>query len=227
MYFDDSSVFTRNVSVPYFVYGGIYFTDTKSRDKCKLKYRSVSNTIKKHLDVRGELKACKIRNLKYKQSLLRVSNPHNTLSLSVQLNRVHDYILDDKKSIHRYKDYILKRLIKEALKKEINQNSIDANQPTKLIICVDEQPTSTNGIYDLKSSIYEELRFGVSNFDYGIHHPNIFHNDLIVEVQYCDSSKNWLIQQSDIIANRVWSAFASGKPSVIKKIPNHQHIYFP
>lgn len=227
MYFDDSGVFTRNADVPYFVYGGIYFTDAKSRDDCKKKYKDVSNKIKRHLNICGELKACKIANPKYKNSLLRVSNPYNTLSLSVQLDRVYDNILNAKKSIHRYKDYILKRLVKSALIKEINQRNIDADQPTKLVICLDEQATSTDGFYDLESSIYEELRFGISNFNYGTRHPNIFHANLTVQVLYCDSSKNWLIQQSDIIANRVWSAFATDRQKIIHSFKNHQHIYFP
>lgn len=226
-YFDDSGVFTQNNNVPYFVYGGIYFLDSKSRDSCKNKYKKISKQIKNHLCIEGELKACKIKNRKYKNALLRVSNSYNTMSLSVSLKDIYPNILGNKKSIHRYKDYVLKRIVKKVLIKEINQNNINPTKPTKLVICVDEQATSTNGYYDLKSSIYEELRFGISNFDYGVRHKNIFYSDLIVEVKYCDSATNWLIQLSDIIANSVWSAYAKKEPLLMDTFHNHIHMTFP
>ncbi len=117
-------------------------------------------------------------------------------------------------------------MLKFCLQDLVSSNIIDPNIDTKIIVQVDEQLTSSNGIYNLEQSIYEEFKHGILNFNYGTIHPKIFNKNLIVKVIYCDSKHNYLIQASDIIANRVFSAIRNNKPQLIPK-NKHYIKYLP
>lgn len=86
--------------------------------------------------------------------------------------------------------------------------------------------TATNGYYDLRESIAEELQHGIANFDYGIVHPPLFNAEVKVKIEYCDSSHNYMIQASDILANRIWTSYFKEKPE-LREIDNHVTLTFP
>ncbi len=127
-YFDDSGVLHKNAPNRYFVYAGLFFLDNNSKDQFKRKYFSINKKIKKHLEFKGELKACFIENPKHKASLFRTMKYENTMGLTVDVQRVYSSILSSKKSIHRYKDYVLKRLVKEELKYHIRLGNLDPSE---------------------------------------------------------------------------------------------------
>lgn len=149
-----------------------------------------------------------------------------SVGLTVDISRVHNSILDDKKSIHRYKDYVLKRLVKNKMNDLIGRGLVDPYQDIKLRICVDEQGTATNGIYNFKESVYEELKTGISNFNYGTFYEPIVFGNFEIGVEYCDSKNNYLIQASDILANRIWVSFKIGDRGM-RNIPNHMCLKLP
>ncbi|RBT56138.1 DUF3800 domain-containing protein [Enterococcus hirae] len=225
-YFDDSGVLHKNDPNRYFVYAGLFFLDNNSKDKFKRKYFSINKEIKKHLGLEGELKACFIKDPKYKASLFRTMKYENTMGLTVDIERVYSNILSSKKSIHRYKDYVLKRLVKEELKYHIRLGNLDPSEDIQINICVDEQATATDGFYSLKDSIFEELKKGIVNFDYGSFHEPLFTSEVKVNVSYCNSANNYLIQASDILANRLWTSFIKGNKE-LRKIPNHRCLRLP
>ncbi len=72
----------------------------------------------------------------------------------------------------------------------------------------------------------EELRYGIVNFDYGIKHQHIFDANVKVNIEYCDSSCNYMIQASDILANRIWASYMTGNKD-LRKIENHTTLTFP
>lgn len=174
----------------------------------------------------GELKASKLE-AKHKRALFNSIRAYDSVSLVVHIPKVYDCILKDKKSICRYKDYVLKRCVKEKLKQMIHQGRLSASDDVTIHISIDEQLTATNGYYDLRDSIQEELQYGVCNFDYGITHPNVFTGNVRVEIQYCKSEHNYMIQASDIIANRILTSYITNKPELRTKIPNHFSLTFP
>ena len=143
-----------------------------------------------------------------------------------EINRIYSYILSDKKSICRFKDYMLKRCIRAKLEEFIRQGKISDKDDIFIQIFIDEQLTATNGYYSLRDSIIEELQHGVNNFDYGTFHPPVFHSNVDVAIRYCDSSKYYLIQASDILANRIWNSFKSGNQKMREKA-SHTSLTFP
>lgn len=224
-YFDDSGVLHKNAQSDFFIYAGIVFTNCKSKDSAKRKYISVQKIIKNELGRFDEIKAFGLED-KHKNRLYKVMAKEESQALCVKIPHVQDRILCDKKSIHRYKDYILKRLIKEKIKDLIGKAKIDPNQDIHLHIFVDEQATASNGIYSLQQSVYEELKNGIHNFQYDRFFEPIFKAKVIVDVSFEDSSNNYLIQASDILANRIWHSYIENN-SDLRKIPKHAHLLLP
>jgi len=224
-YFDDSGVLHKNEQSGYFVYAGYVFLSREAVDDAKRKYICANKAIKKATGRIDELKASTLENTQ-KRSLYNSIKEFESLSAIVEIKRVYEHIMCNKKSICRYKDYILKRIIKSKLQEFVNSGQLNRNDDIDIFVYVDEQLTATNGYYDLQDSILEELRYGIRNFDYGVTHPNIFCGNIKVTVDYCESKKNYMIQAADILANRILASYRSGNPE-LRKIPNHTSLTFP
>ena len=224
-FFDDSGVLHRNEPSGYFVYAGFVFTNRNILDIARRKYISANKKLKRTLNRTGELKASNLKT-RHKRSLFNSVREYDSVDVVVDISRVYDYILADKKSICRYKDYVLKRCIKNKLSRLITDETIFPNEDIKISVYIDEQLTATNGYYDLRDSIAEELKYGIANFDYGIQYPPLFEENVIVDIQYCDSSHNYMIQASDILANRIWTSYRDKKQN-LRQIEKHTSLTFP
>lgn len=224
-YFDDSGVFHRNANSDYFVYAGYVFTNKEEYKAAKRKYVDANKKIKKALGRTDELKACNIEN-KHKRALFNSVREFDSLAICVNISNIYDCILDNKKSICRYKDYVLKLGVKKQLTKFISEGTLKKNEDIHISIYIDEQLTATNGYYDLRESIVEELQFGIKNFDYGVVHKNVFNSKVKVDIYYCDSSHNYMVQASDILANRIWHSYKDGNVK-LREIDNHINLTFP
>lgn len=205
-YVDDSGVLHRNARNEYFIYAGYCFLGKDHREDAHRKYRTLSDKIKRGLHLHTEAKACHLKP-KHKNKLYKIMRGYDSFSVAVRISELRSYVLDDKNSIHRYKDYALKRIIKEEVKKLLSLGKIDDREEIHIHIFVDEQNTATNGIYGLGDSVKEELAKGIMNFNYGTFYKPILHGRLFVDVTYCDSSKDYLIQACDILANRIWTSY--------------------
>lgn len=224
-FFDDSGVLSQHAKIKTFVYAGYVFLSREELEIAKRKYIHANKRIKQQYPDLKELKACFLK-AKHKRSLLKSIEEYDSVSAIVDISRLYSYILNDKKSICRYKDYVLKRIIKRKLEQLISDGKINQNTNIDIQVNVDEQLTATNGYYDLRSSIFEELRHGITNWDYGSIHSNVFNKDVSVELRYCESKNNYLIQASDILANRIWSSYATGNEK-LREIGNHVRLTFP
>ena len=224
-FFDDSGVLHKNEPSGYFIYAGYVFTERNTLESAKRKYINANKKLKKALGRTDELKAANL-DAKHKRSLFNSVREYDSVAVVVDISRVYDHILADKKSICRYKDYVLKRCVKNKLKRLIADGIISKDEEIKISIYIDEQLTATNGYYDLRDSIMEELQYGIANFDYGIRHPHLFDANVIVNIQYCDSSSNYLIQASDILANRIWTSYRT-KNRNLRQIDHHMTLTFP
>lgn len=224
-FFDDSGVFHKNAPGGYFVYAGYVFTSREELNDARRKYIHANKKLKKALGRTDELKACNIE-IKHKRALFNSVKDFNSTAVVVDISRVYDYILSDKKSICRYKDYVLKRCVKNQLKRFIADGNIVKDKDVVINIYIDEQLTATNGYYDLRDSIMEELQHGIVNFDYGITHQHLFDANVKVNIEYCDSSHNYMIQASDILANRIWKSYVTNNRK-LRKINNQTILTFP
>ena len=147
-YVDDSGVLHRNARNEYFIYAGYCFLGKDHREDAHRKYRTLSDKIKRGLHLHTEAKACHLKP-KHKNKLYKIMHGYDSFSVAVRISELRSYVLDDKNSIHRYKDYALKRIIKEEVKKLLSLGKIDDREEIHIHIFVDEQNTATNGIYGL------------------------------------------------------------------------------
>jgi hypothetical protein len=164
---------------------------------------------------------------KHKRALFNVLKRYESFSVEVDLLKVHDELLSNTKSINRFKDYALKRAVKEKINALIKRGKISKETDIYIIVNIDEQGTATNGYYSLKDSIYEELKIGIINHNYsGNLIKPIFNGLLKVQVNYCESRIDYLIQASDILANRIWHSHLE-KNIKLRKIFNHNSLTLP
>lgn len=224
-FFDDSGVLHKNEPSGYFVYAGYVFTNRVTLEDAKRKYINANKKLKKALNRSDELKAANLSTV-HKRALFNAVKEYDSVDAVVDISRVYDHILSHKKSICRYKDYVLKRCVKNILKRMIADGTLSPDEDIKVSIYIDEQLTATNGYYDLRDSIMEELKYGISNFDYGTRYPHLFNGEVAVSIQYCDSSKNYLIQASDILANRIWTSYKT-RDRNLRQIEHHTSLTFP
>lgn len=224
-YFDDSGVFHRNNTSGYFVYAGYVFLSHQQMEDARHKYIHANKVLREATQKEGELKAAVLTSTG-KRSLFNSIRKYESLSLAVNLKKVYPSILDDKKARCRYKDYVLKRAIKVELLELLSKDLIKSDEDIHLHIFIDEQVTGTDGYYDLRDSIREELQHGIQNWDYGTIYPPVFICPVYVDISYCDSAHNYLIQAADILANRVWNSYHPGKEKM-REISSHLHLTFP
>ena len=194
-------------------------------ESAKREYIHANKALRKVTGAEGELKAANL-SAKHKRSLFKAVEDYDTICGVVEISRVYNHILANKRSICRYKDYVLKRVVKQQLISYIEKGIISRDQDIDIYISIDEQLTATNGYYNLSDSISEELQHGIRNWDYGVVHSRVFSGEVNVYIEYCDSSKNYLIQASDIIANRIWTSYRVDNPS-LRDIHNHTVLTFP
>ena len=197
---DDSGKLTRKEEVS--VYGGLVFLSKKEKDKFITQYRSIIKDIKGHYSTNQEIKNTSIKKSD-KRRVMNYLKKYYVVGLVIKNNEIYDHIVDDKASKGRFIDYSMRRLIKEIIKALIKNKNIDSHQPIKMIINIDEQTTKSNGYYNLRSGIIEELKYGINNFNYASNINPIIHNDLDVQLQYQNSKYCYVVQAADLLAGTI------------------------
>lgn len=220
---DDSGKLNKNEK--YLVYAGLYFTNQKVLEKFKAKYKNIRNDIAKkdsYSDIE-ELKGYTLKN-NDRIRLLKFINKYETLALIVDNSKIEkEEILISKNAKGRYRDYIIKLLIKELFINLVAKKIIDPYKPIKLILNIDQESSKTNGRYNLDEGITEELAKGIINFNYGFKTAPIVFSKFEVHLYSQNSKDSIIIQASDIVANNVWRNLMKGKTEykidVIKTFP--------
>ncbi|SDJ67467.1 DUF3800 domain-containing protein [Alkalibacterium thalassium] len=223
VYVDDSGVLHRNEQ--YFIYAGYIFLDKESKEDAKRKYRTLLKEIDAELVWNKEYKAAELEN-KHKRALFNILKDCHSFGVCIKNESIYDSIMLDKKSRTRYKDYALKRAIKEKVVNLINEKLIDPEQPVSFHFLIDQQGTATDGLYGFSESVKEEFSRGIINFNYGKIHKPIFHDICLIQTEYCDSSNNYLIQAADILANRLRASYVL-KNRKLRKISKHNCLHLP
>lgn len=227
IFVDDSGVFDIKNN-KYFIYAGYVFVGTDSMRKYKTRYRNMVDRLKVSLDLDPsvELKAANLE-AKHKRALSNVMREAESFSVAVEISRVYESIMETKMNKQRYKDYILKLAIKKKLRKVLEKNSISTSEPIRVIIKIDEQPVSSSGQRELEGSIIKEFLYG--RFDgNGYHEPGILNSRSEISLDYMDSKNDYLVQASDILANKIWTG-KNYKEDLLRdfNIDNHNHIDLP
>jgi len=205
---DDSGKLSKNEK--YSIYGGLIFFSKNERDKFITQYRQIIDELK--CTYCKQKKACnnncpelKCYNLKptHRRRMINYIKKYFVISTIINNNKVYPHILENKLSKGRYLDYCVRRLIKEALKKLIKLGKINSKLPLNIILEIDQQTTKSNGYYELKEGLVEELTHGITNFNYALQVSPILHNKLNIDLSYKDSVFCFPIQAADLVAGSV------------------------
>ena len=203
IYSDESGVFDREHN-EIFVFGGLIFLGKGEKDHYARKYLVAESTLRgQKYSETEELKACKISN-KEKGKLYRSMNGAIRFGVIINQKGVLERIFQSKKDKQRYLDYAYKIGVKKALQRLIADRRIVKNDIGTIHFYNDEHTTATNGKYELREALEQELKNGTYNLQYNRFFPPIFENMQGVDLHYCDSNKVALVRAADIVANRIY-----------------------
>lgn len=221
---DDSG--KLNKKEKYLVYAGLFFTNKKELERFKAVYKSIRNNIAKK-DIYQNIDELKGHTLESKDRLrlLRYIYKFNTAGLIVDNSQITKKdILISKNTKGRYRDYVIKLLIKDIIIHLIKEGKLNPHKKLTLIINMDQESSKTNGKYKLDEGIYEELIKGIINYNYGFTSIPILFNELTIKIYSQNSKDSIIIQASDLIANNIWrNMIKTGEINsginVLKKFP--------
>ncbi len=191
---DDSGQLSKRDNIMTF--GGLALTNKEQFNK---EYQNIVDKTNKGRKTKKELKYNNLSNC-YLHNFLDYLEKYFTFAIIIDNNKVYPNIMKNSKSKGRYLDYAIKILIKNVIKELINKKIINPNIDLELIIYIDESNYKSNGYYILENSIYEELKYGMSNIRNNISFKNIINSNLKVTVKHKNSYYNFLVQAADIIA---------------------------
>lgn len=208
---DDSGKLNSNEK--FTVYAGLAFYTNDGRDEFIRKYKSSVHDIR-CLYCRQNEDSCnkKCSELKsngnisneHRRQLLNHIKHEYTYAIVIDNSKIiRKEILNDKRCRGRYIDFAHKRIIKAIFMDFISKKIINPQDDINLYLFYDEQPTVTNGYYDLESSIKEELLYGIHNFNYNCYFQPILTGTLNVTLRYYDSRNHYDIQAADMLAGTI------------------------
>lgn len=225
IYSDESGVFDK-IHNEYFVFGGLILLGKDSKEEWERLYRNAEIAITPKYQQNQELKASVVSN-KDKGKLFRSLNKCYKFSVVINESKVHEEIFKNKKSKQRYLDYAYKITVKKALQDVINKGIINPNEVENIYFFVDEHTTATDGKYELREALEQELMVGTFNYHYSVFYEPIFPDLKSLSLEYCNSEKKRLVRAADIIANRVYYLAVSNQLEKINEISNLHNIYLP
>ena len=194
------------------VFGGIVFLNKNEKDKFITQYKSIINDIKcKYCNFnidncnKSECPELKHSNLKNSdiRRMINYIKKYIVIACVINNGKIYNHIINNKAAKGRYNDYALRRTIKGIITNLIKDNRINPKNPLKIILNIDEQSTKTNGYYNLKDGLIEELKYGIINFNYGKKHKAIISGTLEIKLTYQKSDKSYVVQAADLVAGTV------------------------
>lgn len=227
VYSDESGVFDK-VHNACFVFSGLIILGNEEKEIWSRKYSVAEKVIrnKNNWDKSKEVKATTISNSE-KNKLFRSLNSCYKFSVVIDQKRVIDNIFKSKKDKQRYLDYAYKIAVKKALESMIKTDIVKPDEVEGIYFFVDEHTTATNGRYELRESLEQELKNGTYNWKYSEFFPPIFPNVKHVDVTFCNSASKLLVRAADIVANKVYHLAIEERIDEIKKLPNMFMIELP
>jgi len=211
VYSDESGVFDV-VHNDFYVFGGVLFLSKDEKDSQARKYKSAEEIVRlsECKTPNCEIKATAISN-KSKGKLYRALNDCEKFGIIINQNKLRKEIFSTKKHKQRYLDFAYKIAIKRKFEHMIKEGLINPLKVENIYFFVDEHTTATDGIYELRESMLQEFKEGMFSTDYVSFKEPIFPNLKILEVSFCNSSKNTLVRAADIVANKLYYAAVNAR----------------
>lgn len=200
---DDSGTLSKYEDA--IIYGGIIFFNKNEVDNFIKKYKNIVNNIKcKYCKNKCNNKCPELKhynlNQKDKFKFINYLKKYYLIACTINNKKIYKNIIENKKTKGRFLDYSVKILIKKTIVNLIKNNIIDEEKDLNITIYIDEQNYKSNGYYNLKESIFEELKYGMINFKNNYNFKPIIKGNLTIKLYFKDSSKSFLIQAADLVA---------------------------
>lgn len=220
IYSDESGVFD-NVHNDIFVFGGIILIGTDAKEEWSRRYAKAERDIRdsKKVGPHYELKATQVSN-KEKGKLFRSLNNCYKFGVVIREKEILERIFASKKDKQRYLDYAYKIAVKKALLELIDRGIIIKEEVDRLYFYVDEHTTATNGRYELREGLEQELKNGTYNYKYSRFFPPVFSDLQELNLEFCNSKSKLLVRAADIVANRIFYHATKGDMRGLRKIKN-------
>jgi hypothetical protein len=204
VYSDESGVFDK-YHEDYFIYGGVLFLSPDDRDTWSRKFIAAENNVRlsEKIAAPAEVKASNISNRSKLKLYSALANAER-FGAVISQKRLNDHLFSDKKTKQRYLDWAFKMAVKRKLEHLISTGLIDPAEVEYINFFADEHTTATNGRYELRESLEQELKFGTYNWNWSTYHEPLFPTLKNVNLEYCNSAKKTLIRAADIVANRLY-----------------------
>ena len=220
IYSDESGVFDKKNNDIY-VFAGIILLGTQSKEIWARKYSTAEKAVRQSLKASNdvEIKATTIPN-KQKSTLFRSLNSCYKFAAVINQKQILDRIFESKKDKQRYLDYAYKIAVKRALEKMVKDNLFTIEDVERIYFYVDEHTTATNGKYELREGLEQELKSGTYNREYSKFFPPTFPDIQSIHLEFCNSKSKILIRAADIVANRIFYLSSSNQTEKIKQTKN-------
>lgn len=210
VYSDESGVFDK-IHNDIFVFGGLILIDKQQKEICSREYSAAERVFYNNGKVKPgeEIKASRISN-DDKNKLYRSLNKWHKFGVVINQQSVLDRIFKSKKDKQRYLDYAYKIGVKHAFKQMIKANIINPDKIDNIHFYVDEHTTATNGRYELREALEQELIRGTYNIEYSVFYDPILSKAKNVQLDFCNSATATLVRAADIIANKIYYIALNG-----------------
>ena len=215
IYSDESGVLDKEHN-DYFVFGGLVLLDKKQKDDLSQRYSAAEkNIIKSEGMISGQEAKASFISSASKRKLFRLLSHTEKFGIIVHQTNLIDELFISKKIKQRYLDWAYKYAVRRKFEQLISDGLLSADDVQSLYFFIDEHHTATDGVYELKESIEQEMKYGIFDFYNNNYIPPLFPNLSHVHLEFRDSKTVTLIRAADITANRLYHAALSGDYSGI------------
>lgn len=225
IYSDESGTFDQKHN-NFFIFGGLVCVGQEEKEKYSRMYAHVENIIKeKRTNKKREIKGNNTSG-PYKAKLFRSLNNVKKFTVIIKEKDLSPDIFSDKRHKQRFLDFAYKLVVKACVKQLIDDGIININAIKEMNFYCDEHNTATDGIYELKESLYNEFKIGTFNYNW-----NKFYEPLIpklqnINVYFCNSKNTLLVRAADIIANHIYHLSMTNELG-FAKLNNFTVFYLP
>ncbi len=204
VYSDESGVFDAEHE-RYYVFGGVIFRSRSEQELCSHRFSAIEKEIYgKNGDNGREIKAAGIsRGWKFK--LYEASKSCERFGVVLSLKDIDPRIFENKKTKQRFLDWAYRKGVCNKLRQMCSLGLIDPEDSVRIHFLIDEHTTATDGLYELRETLEEDLKAGKWNFEDFSYTEPIFKNLEALDAYFCNSKKKTLVRCADIIANRLLS----------------------
>lgn len=194
-FIDDSGQLHTNYYSNYFVYGGFWCLES---EESSIK-STFSKTKRQLFHTNKEVKSSEMKHWEKKRLLKKIVK--EDIHPIYIVSKVSELTIDffDPEVVQRHKNYVLRRLVEDALKQ---MNKLGYGEVKDVNLYIDNQSqTSLSNRDSFKNYINKVFKGCYSNTDY------FLKSDVEFIVEYMDSKNETLIQVADLLANCKFQRF--------------------